>query len=350
MKYCTNCVLPESYPNIHFDQNGVCNFCNSFTKTKYWGKDKLVKSINKYKNPSSPYDALVGMSGGRDSTFAAYYAVKELGVKILGFTFDNGFMPKTTLENIQNTVKILGIDHRFFSSKDMKRSVTAVAKSLSYKPSPAMTAFLCSGCHHGLSQGQELIAKETRCPVIITGGGEPENTFAEYLLSGTEKRDRFSLMRGFAREVIRNPRYLDPVLLSDFLREFISRFTNKKYQTKKIYLFRFIEWNEEEVMRTITNELGWRIPEKMTSSWRSDCNINVIRQYLYRETLGFTKNEELLSQLIRSGKITRVKAMERLKRENDIDPDLLADVFKDLEIPLEKMLRAVEKYKSESSA
>lgn len=349
MNRCSICVLPETYPNISFDENGICNFCNTHTNRKLIGIDMLLKGIRKYKNPLSPYDALVGMSGGRDSTYAAYYAVRELGLKVLGFTYDNGFMPKTTWENIHNAVNILGIDHQTIKLTNIKRSTAKVVKALSKKPSPAMTAFLCTGCHSGLTKAQEIIVKQTGCSNVLSGGGEPENSFAEYLLSGTRKRDKNGLIRGFLREILHNPIYLDPVLLFSFFKEFLSIFTRRKLKIHRYFLFLYIDWDEDKIVNTITSELNWKIPEKMSSSWRSDCNINVIKQYLYKETLGFTKNEELLSQLIRKGTISRNMALQRLEHENEIHPDLLAEIFQDLDIPITKLHLGMIKYKKENN-
>ena len=32
VKKCSKCILPETFPFIVFDNNGVCNFCNSHKK------------------------------------------------------------------------------------------------------------------------------------------------------------------------------------------------------------------------------------------------------------------------------------------------------------------------------
>ena len=34
IKYCTRCVLPENFPTIEFDENGLCNYCRTFEKEK----------------------------------------------------------------------------------------------------------------------------------------------------------------------------------------------------------------------------------------------------------------------------------------------------------------------------
>jgi hypothetical protein len=336
-------VLPESYPNITFDGDGVCNYCVSFTPRNYPGKEALARQVNKRKGPSKKYDAVIGMSGGRDSSYAVYYAVRELGLKVLGYTFDNGFIPETTWENIHNAVSLLDIEHIVFSSKQVKDSVCGVMKGMIKKPSPAMVAFLCAGCDTGIHRGLDIITEQQDCRLVISGGGEPENTFAEYLLTGSSDRTRKKLVLGFIREIIINPYYLQPVLLVNFFREFLSRFRHRRTGYAKIDLFRYLEWDENLILHTIQGELNWRIPERMSSSWRSDCHVNVIRQFLYQRLLGFTKNNELLSQMIREKKITREQALIRLGSENSIDQSLLTEILNGINMPPDALAKALEK-------
>lgn len=343
MKFCTKCVLPETYPNITFDEYGICNFCRDHSLPKYLGRDALVQRINQLKDPSGPYDAILGLSGGRDSTYAAYYVVRELGLKVVAFTFDNGFMPEMTWQNIQNTVRILGLDHKVIKSGTMKADTQRVLKALARKPSAAMAAFLCTGCTTGLTEGLNKISDELDCRLVIDGGGEPEMTFAEYLLTGDKTRRKSSLMKGFGKEVIGNPSYLTPQILASFSKEFISRFTHGQSNHNSIPLFKYIVWDEVLILKTITEELNWRIPDKMSSSWRSDCRVNVVRQYLYQELLGFTKNNELLSQLIRNGYMTREEAMDRLDRENQTDPEFLNEILVDLGMELHDLERGLKR-------
>ena len=350
MKRCTRCVLPETYPNIQFDQEGICNFCRDHKPPVYAGKPALLKRLDRFKNKSGDYDAIIGLSGGRDSSFTANYVVKELGLKVIAFTFDNGMIPATTWENIHNTVSILGIDHRVISSQSLQKTVKQVMNGISHRPSPSMVAFLCTGCYKGIVESYDRIVAETDCHLIISGGGEPEQSFAESLLAGEGPRTRNKLIKGFAREFLRNPYFLNPALLNSFYQEYKSRFKGGKPNYVSLQLFDYIEWDEELILSTIQQKLKWRVPEKMSSSWRSDCKINVIRQYLYQQLLGFTKNDELLSQLIRSGAYAREDALSRLEVENVTNEDLLREILTDIKFDPERLFRAMSKYGQSKAA
>ena len=83
MKSCSRCVLPETYPGIQYDAQGVCNFCHSHRERATFGREALEKRVEERKRRTGPYDSMVALSGGRDSTYVAYYATTELGLFIV---------------------------------------------------------------------------------------------------------------------------------------------------------------------------------------------------------------------------------------------------------------------------
>ena len=115
---CTRCVLPDTFPGIKFDDEGVCNFCNRFR-----GIERLKKSMEKYRNKFEKlleskkrrggYDALMAYSGGKDSTYTMAVLKKKYGMSILAMTMDNGFVSPQSLENSRKVVEGLGIDYIF---------------------------------------------------------------------------------------------------------------------------------------------------------------------------------------------------------------------------------------------
>ena len=73
IKWCKKCILPDSRPNIFIHQNGVCNACKNhkFKKNINWSKrkKKLIELFKKSKTNNNPYDCLIPVSGGKDSTW-----------------------------------------------------------------------------------------------------------------------------------------------------------------------------------------------------------------------------------------------------------------------------------------
>ena len=70
--------MPETVPGITFDQEGVCSFCHDAEKTEplLYSEEELERIIASVKG-RNPVDAIVPLSGGRDSSFVLY-AAREL--------------------------------------------------------------------------------------------------------------------------------------------------------------------------------------------------------------------------------------------------------------------------------
>jgi len=350
LKRCSKCILPETYPGITFSENGVCNYCLTYRgrRRRREGEAGFRNFIEPYLNSSRKYDCIVAVSGGRDSAFAAYYTVRVLGLRVLAYTWDNGFMPEQTKENIRNIVDLLRIDHVIEAHDYVKKNEKHIISSWIRKPSPAMIGFLCTGCKTGYIRGLVKTAQSYQIPLVIDGSGEPDQSFAERLLSLTNsKRKKLPLMLGFSMEMIRNPFYvLSPKCLIGFTEEFFHSFVYKEDRDLGITpVFKFIEWNEADILSLIQNELNWKRPSYSRSSWRADCKLNELKNYLYRETLGFTKHDELLSGMIRKGMITREDALRRLENDTVISQQFLIELLDELELSFHDLDVALKEYK-----
>lgn len=113
---CTKCVNDRTIKGISFNKDGVCSFCEAYDSIKdrlhdYDNLEKLF--IKKIKNSGHKYDAAVGFSGGKDSTYVLYKLVKQYKLKVKAFTLDNGFMSDDAKRQIDKIVKELGVDHEY---------------------------------------------------------------------------------------------------------------------------------------------------------------------------------------------------------------------------------------------
>lgn len=116
---CTRCVMDTSASDIHFDENGVCNYCTELLEHSGHilyedpaaKKAKLDAFISKVKasGKGKPYDCVVGVSGGVDSSWVVVKTV-ELGLRPLAVHMDNGWNSELAQNNIANLVKGLGLD------------------------------------------------------------------------------------------------------------------------------------------------------------------------------------------------------------------------------------------------
>lgn len=122
VKKCVRCCLDSTVKHISFDENGVCSFCNAYDKIKdrlhdYNNLERLfLKKIAN--NGNHKYDAAVGFSGGKDSTYLLYKLVKDYKLKVKAFTLDNGFLSPEAKEKIKEIVNELGVEHEFYECDD----------------------------------------------------------------------------------------------------------------------------------------------------------------------------------------------------------------------------------------
>ncbi|MDP8240269.1 MAG: hypothetical protein P9X24_14360 [Candidatus Hatepunaea meridiana] len=351
MKRCSKCILTETYPRIVFDAKGVCNYCNNYKIKDIKVEENLLRTIDKYRNHNSKYDCAVGISGGRDSAYVAYYAKKTLKLNILAFTVDNGLMTEGAKKNVKNTVQILGIDHVTIKYNYLLRSFRTSLSTWIRSPSPAMLGLLCTGCNSCILKGIARIVEKYRIPFCLHGEGEPENcddesTFQELLLRFPGVRlKRVSLLLGFSKEVLKNPLYiLNPMYLFAIMNEYYYRYLfNINRKKNYIGLFDYIQWDEKEIMTKIKNELGWKKPDLINYSWRSDCKIHQLRQYLYMETLGITKNDGALSNMIREKLMKREDAIKLIKKYNDMSRPFLSDFLNEFGFSLDELDKVLQK-------
>ena len=120
LRRCTRCTMPETHETIAFDEEGVCNICrqHEYKKEKIdWDKRKqdLLALADRFRGKHA-YDVIVPFSGGKDSAFTAWYAVRELGLKTLIVSFDHGFYRPRVLENNERVLRALGADFLKFRS------------------------------------------------------------------------------------------------------------------------------------------------------------------------------------------------------------------------------------------
>lgn len=91
MRYCKKCLQPDTRPGIRFDKSGICFACKYEDEKRKinWDqrKDELLKIVQHAKEranaTNSCYDCVIGVSGGKDSTFQAVYAKEKLGLNPL---------------------------------------------------------------------------------------------------------------------------------------------------------------------------------------------------------------------------------------------------------------------------
>ena len=102
-------------------------------------------------------------------------------------------------------------------------------------------------------------------------------------------------IRGIIWETLKNPGYFHPSFIPTMVKGYLfgdpyclgSRLAGR--EVSRIDLFDYIEWNEDEIISRIKNELQWESPQNLASTWRFDCHVGHLKELLYLKTIGMTE-------------------------------------------------------------
>lgn len=116
--------MPDTKPDLFFDEHGVCNACLNYQNRKIidWDirKKELLDILEKYRSKNqNNWDCIVPVSGGKDSTYQVIKML-QLGMNPLCVTATTCHLSCIGRKNIEN-LKRLGVDHIEFSPNPIIR-------------------------------------------------------------------------------------------------------------------------------------------------------------------------------------------------------------------------------------
>ena len=120
INFCTQCLFPETKPDLFFNEEGVCSACvaaaqkNTDIDWKQREADfhSIIDTYKKSPNDTG-YDCLIPVSGGKDSTYQAYFMKEICGLNPLCVCFETTNLTEIGQRNIDNISK-MGIDVIYF--------------------------------------------------------------------------------------------------------------------------------------------------------------------------------------------------------------------------------------------
>ncbi|MFX0199538.1 MAG: hypothetical protein ACFFCW_25740 [Candidatus Hodarchaeota archaeon] len=354
MDRCTNCILPESYPGITFNKEGVCRYCTEHEEKEYVGIERFLKEMRAFlrgkKDRNKDYDCMLGFSGGRDSTYLLYYLTKKLNLKVLAYSVDHGYVPEQTRLNMKRTTDILNVKLVVEKHNYLKKNLKHVISSWITRPSLPRIEMFCTGCKLGIENGTLNYAKKNKIPGVVWGETNFEyNDYRFNLMKINPNAGTNSMILGVLSCYVKNPKWLlSPTYLITQIKDYLY-FFNVEKNFQKRGLMRFdpllnnLRWVEKDVTSVIKNKLGWSRNPKSISTWRGDCTIALLKLYTYYEILGFNDKVVNLSYLIRDHQINREEALERLEKEEKIPDNIVKDILNDFGLDFFDFEEAVKK-------
>lgn len=349
MKRCSKCVMPETHETMVFDEEGVCNVCRQqeYKKKKIdWEKreKEFVDLIDTYRGKYL-YDCIIPFSGGKDSTFTAYYLVKKYGLKPLIVSFDHGFMRPKTLENNDRTVRKLGVDYLKF-----RASWSIVKKTM--MESLKRKGDFCWHCHSGIFAYPMQIAVKHNIPLILWG--EPSAEYTSYYSYDQpeevdEKRFNRFINLGITAEDMVGMLGSSVTLrdLEPFRYPPLKELRAVKYRS--VCLGSYMPWDVKKQSELIKKELGWQedVVEGVQPGYgyeKVECMMQGVRDYCKYIKRGYARVTHLASIDIRNGRLTREEAIKLIEKYEGKRPASLDVFLRILEIDEKEFMDIVSKH------
>jgi len=321
LKRCTRCILPETYPFVEYDAQGVCRYCRTWQTIRPKGAQALRDAVAPYRSTDGSPDVIVAFSGGRDSSYGLHYVKQELGMNPIAFTYDWGMVTDLARRNQARICGKLGIEH-IIRSADITAKRRYVRKNVEAwlkRPEIGMVTLFMAGDKEFYAHARQL-RKETGIKLVIfcTGNmiedapyktglmGVPQDDHGN-TLTGMSLRNKAGMLWYFAKNYLKNPAYLNESLL-DTANAFWQTFVVKD---DFLYLYQYLPWHEDTIVNTIRREYDWEIATDTQTTWRiGDCTA-AFYNYIYATMAGFTEDEVMLSNMVREGHLDRDEAVRR---------------------------------------
>jgi hypothetical protein len=305
---CRRCLLPAAVPDAALDAGDICGFCRAFdpaqkareerVRTHY--EDDLEATLRASRGTgggTGQYDALVCLSGGKDSLYLLHRLKVDYGLNVLAFTTDIN-IPAVAWANIRRTIAKLGCDHLVYRPPDA--FYRKLFRHLLQNQEARGAVYTVSYVYAPLFEGDALrVAQEKRIPLVLAGysPGQPEPERMVY---------------EFSRTLIGQTDWTPPALrtASDFTEADLARFWNPaRYPagtTFPRYLAPFHAWpyDQEQVMKRVV-ELGLAANTRHASPINSNYPINWLLMYSDIEHFGYNPYAPEFAELIRTGKANR---------------------------------------------
>lgn len=292
---CKRCIMDTTDSEIVFDKDGICNHCKKYDEldVSAGNFEDLVKKIKQSKK-GKEYDCLIGLSGGVDSSFVAYNAVKA-GLSPLAFHLDNGWNTEIGNQNVQNIIKKLNL------KMDVITLDLDEFKDIQLSFLKASVPDLEIPTDHALQAALHMIADKHDIKYILMGC----NTKTESHIPNTWSQGYFdwkyinSIHDRFGNVPLKTFPHMDLVALNYY-----------SMKHKMINLLNYLDYNKADAMGIMEKEIGWKY---YGGKHYESIYTRFYQGYILPVKFGFDKRKSHFSSLICAGQMTRAQALEELK-------------------------------------
>lgn len=301
---CTKCVMDTSDTGITFDESGVCNHCHRYADqmaripSGEAASQELQALVDKIKTAGQgkPYDCIIGLSGGVDSTYVAYLTKKILGLRPLAVHLDNGWNSELSVKNIENIVKKLGIDLYthvidWDEFKDIQLSFLKASTPDSEVPTD-----------HAIFSILRKVRRKYKLDYVLNGINS--KTESHHPLSWSQGHSDFGYIKSVHKK-------FGNTKIKTFPHGNIFTIFEDRFSSKWVNILNYIDYNKNEAKKIITEELEW---QDYGGKHFESIYTRFYQGYILPKKFGFDKRKMHLSSLICAGELKREDALKELER------------------------------------
>jgi N-acetyl sugar amidotransferase len=318
---CTKTIMDTSDSNIVFNTEGISDYYTNFKEviepnwhTDQRGLDALMQIADKIKKDGKgrDFDCIMGLSGGLDSSYAAYVAKEIMGLRPLIFHVDAGWNTQQAVGNIEKLINGLNLDlfTEVINWEEMKDLQLSFLKAqVADQDLPQDTAFFSS---------LYKFAHKHKIKYVLTGGNfsteccrEPEE-WGAYLIDDTYIRD---LHQKFGTRPLKTFPIVDILRYKVYYMQVLGM---KIF--KPLNLVPFIKNDAEDLLE---KKYGW---ERFQHKHHESRFTRFYEDYWMPKKFGYEKRRAHFSSLILTGQMTRDEALDRISRP-EMDEQFLKQEF-----------------------
>jgi hypothetical protein len=262
--------------------------------------------IAKAKKKKRTYDALVPVSGGKDSAYVLYLAVRKYGLNVLTYTFDNGFMSSLALDNIRRITESCGVDHVWV------RHNPSMLKKL-YRTVLVNSGEICGLCGMGIENSMLKISEAWNIPLIFLGHSPTEqNSFSTENIYDTTKLKAILRHKSDVSEDMIDRYLIYPNL--NFIMSYLYSRTGRFGRKVNLLYFEHLP-SDKEISKILIEKMGWAESTHSDYSRHFDCLAEPFSNYIREKRMGYSRRLPQLCNMIRSGEIDREEALSIVKKD-----------------------------------
>ena len=299
--------MDVSAEEITFDDSGICNFCReaelAYRKGVFIGRageDRRARQFNRIKaeGRGTHYDAVIGLSGGVDSSYAAMLGAKA-GLRLLAVHCDTGWNSDVAIKNIKNICEILGLD-----------LITVVVDWEEMRA--AQAAFFRASVpncdipqDHAIVAVNNLVATKHGIRNFLSGGNLASESILpdSWVYNARDWRHLKAIHRRFGMGRLRQfPR------LSGFQSYIYLPYVRG---VKNYRVLNDLDYRKDEVKEILAKELQW---QDYGGKHYESVFTKFFQAHYLPEKFGFDKRRAHYSSLIVAGQLSREDAVELMRR------------------------------------